>query len=508
MGEAARELRPDPRGELLAAGLRLAAGKLKPRAALVPEAVSAHAADPLGYVLTRFPWGSGELAGHEGPDSWQRELLAEIRDGIKAPGQAIQEAVSSGHGIGKSALVAWLILWAMETAVDTRGVVTANTEAQLRGKTWAELGKWFRLAGLGDRFVLAATAIYSREPEHERTWRIEAVAWSEQRPEAFAGLHNEGKRVLVVFDEASAIPEVIWETAEGALTDSDTEILWVAFGNPTRTSGRFRECFGRFRHRWKNRHVDARTCRIPNQEQLAAWVADHGEDSDFVRVRVRGVFPRASDAQFIAHDLVAEAQRRAPVAGYHDPLICGVDVARGGADKNVIRFRRGLDARTEASVKLPGSETRDSMRLVAVVADLIAQRKPDAVFVDETGVGGPIVDRLRQLGFTVFGVQFGGKPADRHYANKRAEMWGRMREWLRTGAIDPDPDLETDLTAPQYSHDAQDRLVLEPKDGMKRRGLASPDDGDALALTFAMPVAARATMPGQSNVKSEFDPYA
>ena len=137
-----------------------------------------------------------------------------------------------GHGVGKSALVAWIIVWALATFRDTRGVVTANTAAQLKTKTWPELTKWLRLAVCANWFEITATAIASVEPAHERTWRIDAVPWNLRSTEAFAGLHNQGRRLFVAFDEASAIPDLVWETIEGALTDRDTEILWLATGNP------------------------------------------------------------------------------------------------------------------------------------------------------------------------------------------------------------------------------------------------------------------------------------
>ena len=206
--------------------------------------------DPLRFVLLAFDWDNGELKGHDGPDVWQRELLNEIKNGLST-NEAIRIAMASGHGPGKSAFVAWIILWAISTKVDTKGVVTANTATQLKTKTWAELAKWHRLCICGYWFELTATAIYAKDPKHEKTWRIDSIAWSENNTEAFAGLHNQGKRIIVLFDEGSAIPDVIYEVTEGALTDKDTEIIWGVFGNPTRNTGRFRECFpgGRFNHR-------------------------------------------------------------------------------------------------------------------------------------------------------------------------------------------------------------------------------------------------------------------
>ena len=176
------------------------------------------------------------LASDAGPEPWQREVLSAIGRSLSRVSDAIRIAVASGHGVGKSALVAWIIVWALATFRDTRGIVTANTATQLKTKTWPELTKWLRLAACADWFEISATSIASTEPAHERTWRIDAVPWSLRSTEAFAGLHNQGRRIFVAFDEASAIPDPVWETIEGALTDRDTEILWLATGNPTRSS--------------------------------------------------------------------------------------------------------------------------------------------------------------------------------------------------------------------------------------------------------------------------------
>ena len=193
---------------------------------------------------------------------------------------AILLATSSGHGIGKSSLVSWLILWALSTFPDTRGVVTANTATQLRSKTWAELTKWHNLFVLKHWFSVTATAIFSSDPAHEKTWRVDAIPWSKNNTEAFAGLHNQGKRILVVFDEASAIDDPVWEVTEGALTDTGTEIIWAVFGNPTRNTGRFADCFRKYKHRWKRFQVDSRSARMTNKAQIAQWIEDYGEDSD------------------------------------------------------------------------------------------------------------------------------------------------------------------------------------------------------------------------------------
>ena len=455
--------------------------------------------DPVAWVQLAFPWGQSgtELEHFKGPEEWQLRLLEAIRDGLLTPNQAILLAVASGHGVGKSALVAWIILWSLSTFPDTRGVVTANTETQLKTKTWAELTKWHRMFIGREFFKMTATAIYSASAEHERSWRIDLVPWSERSTEAFAGLHNKGKRIVVIMDEASAIPDVIWETTEGALTDSETQILWMVCGNPTRNSGRFRECFGRFSYRWRTFEVDSRTVSITNKEQFARWVKDYGEDSDFVRVRIRGVFPRAGSMQFISIDTVLNAfERELPSRlSPFEPFIIGVDVARFGDDASCIAFRKGRDARTLEPIIL---RNVDTMQLASRVADVFQQYHADAVFVDGGGVGGGVVDRLRQLRVPVFDIQFGGK-SDRtdldescRASNKRSEIWHSLRKWLEVGCLPADGPLRQqyrdELTGPEYGFNVRDEIQLERKEDMKKRGIASPDLADALALTFAYPV--------------------
>ena len=464
--------------------------------------------DPLAFVMAAFAWGEGELTEHSGPDQWQCAILTHIRDQASTPAQALRHAVASGHGIGKSALVAWLILWAMSTRENTRGIVTANTEAQLRTKTWAELAKWHRLSLCRHWFVYTAQSLHSADPDHEQTWRVDACPWSKANPAAFAGLHNQGNRLLLVFDEASEIDDVIWEVAEGALTDADTEILWLVFGNPTRNTGRFRECFGRFRHRWHTAQVDSRSARMTNKAVIDQWVADYGEDSDFVRVRVKGQFPRAGSMQLISLDIVEAACAKSPEVTPYDPLIMGIDVARFGDDQSVICLRRGRNAKT---IPMECYRGLDTMQLAARAANLIATHRPDAVFIDETGVGGGVVDRLRQLGHSIIGVNFGGK-ADgavegEMVANKRAEMWCRLRGWLGSGgAIPNDPNLINDLTGVEYGYTIHNEILLEKKDDMKKRGLGSPDAGDALALTFAYAVAGPVDQ-SHKGILWDFDPF-
>lgn len=458
--------------------------------------------DPLKFVLEGFPWGEpGELATEKGPDAWQVEHLKAIRNSLERdPHQPIMEAIASGHGIGKSADAAWLILWAISTHENSRGVVTANTENQLRTKTWAELAKWHRLFIGRHLFKFNATSIHAADQALEKEWRIDAIPWSERNTEAFAGLHNKGKRVFVLYDEASAIPDIIWEVTEGALTDEGTEILWLVRGNPTRNTGRFRECFGRSKHRWRTKQIDSRTVKITNKDQIQRWIDDYGEDSDFVRVRVRGVFPRAGSMQLISGDVVEEARKRRAEPNPTDPIVLGVDVARYGDDQSVIAIRQGRDA---ASRRWRRYRNINTMQLASEVHKIACELRADAIFVDGTGVGAGVVDRLEQLnlptGCMVFEVNFGGQP-DAQWAGDQArmaykvdEMWWNMAQWLKRGAIPDEQEIEDDLIGREYGFTTDNAIRLEKKEDMKKRGLSSPDNGDALALTFAYAVAPRAS---------------
>lgn len=466
------------------------------------EELAEFSSDPYGFVIFSFPWGEAgsELATRDGPELWQEEFLLEVgrrlRLGEISVAQAIQMARTSGHGIGKSALVSWIILWAISTFEDAKGVVTANTENQLKTKTWVELAKWYRLFIGRELFKLTATSLFSVDPQHEKTWRMDMVPWSERNTEAFAGLHNQGKRILVVFDEASAIPDIIWETTEGALTDKDTQIIWAVFGNPTRNKGRFRECFdsGKFAHRWDWGKVDSREVSITDKEQIKRWIDDYGEDSDFVRVRVRGIFPRVDAESFISYNLAREATGR-EIGPQRGAVVIGVDVGRFGDDPSVIYPRCGYDALSRPIEIMP---YQDTMVTAGKVASAFLRHGASMCFVDEGGVGGGVVDRLRQLRIPVMAVDFGSgadgtNPGDgSKYANKRSEIWGAMREWLKAGSI---PDIKTgehtnlvdELTGPNYGHNVREEIQLESKKDMRKRKVPSPNVADALACTFAMP---------------------
>jgi hypothetical protein len=445
------------------------------------EQVAAFYADPLGYVLFAFEWGEGALAEHDGPDDWQRDVLTALGEGTLTPAQAIRIAVASGHGIGKGALIAWIVLWAMSTRPDLTGTVTANTKSQLDTKTWRELAVWHNRAINKHWFKWTATKFY--HVDRPETWYVQAVPWAADNVEAFQGQH--GEHVLVLYDEASGIDDPIWGASDGAMTGSNA--IWCAFGNPTRPVGRFRDCFpaGKYSHRWRSWQIDSRTCRMTNKDLLQQWVEDEGEDHDYVRVKVRGQFPRSAVEQFISQDIVDAAQRRKPAG--HGPKILGVDVAKFGNNRTVILLRHG--DRVNILCKL---HNLDEFQVATRVAEQMDAISPDAVMIDGVGVGGGVVTMLRTVMNREVDSINGSHPArhDDKYTNLRAEMWGLMRDWLKEGGCLPDDrDLAAELVMPEYSFDSRNRYKLEKKENMKSRGQPSPDCADALALTFAKVVA-------------------
>ena len=448
------------------------------------EQIAAYRHDPLGFTLFAFDWGQGELRDETGPEDWQRDILIELGETLRVQsteGGAIRMGISSGHGIGKTCLIAFLIIYFMSTHPDIQLIVTANTDTQLKTKTWRELAKWHRRAINKDWFKWSATKFASvTDPED---WFASAIPWSDTNPEAMAGAHD--KRVVYLFDEASAIPQVIWDTAEGALTDGGG--VFFSFGNPTRPSGPFYDIFnGRPAILWSTRKVDSRTVKRTDKKLFEDWAQIHGDDSDFFRIRVRGEFPRQGSMQFISLEAVQTAQaRELDEAAYeHAPRVLSVDIARFGDDQTVWTRRQGPKMWRQERV-----QGWDTVRVASRTAQIIDDWGPHAVFIDGVGLGAGVVDQLHHTGYDVIEVIGSKKPVDeKRYLNLRGECWGGLRDWLEKADIPNDNELEKDLVTLEYSFNAKMQYVLEKKEDLRGRGEKSPDNGDSVAGGFASPV--------------------
>lgn len=459
--------------------------------------------DPEAFVMFAFPWGKANTPLHnkQGPRTWQRDELQafaqhikdnKIRTEMGMPQKVYRSATASGRGVGKSTLASWLINYMMTCRIGSTTIVTANTEEQLKTKTWGELGVWHTLSIVSHWFEMQALSMspvgWFKESLKRyllidsRYYYAKAINWSEENPDAFAGAHNP-RGVLTIFDEASGIHEKIWGIADGFFTESSDYHAFVAFSNPRRPSGAFFECFHKMRADWRTRKLDSRKAEVENPSTLEYIIRKYGEDSDEAKVEVQGEFPSQGANQFISRDVVDQARERQLVADPDAPLIMGVDPARFGDDKSVIRWRQGRNGRVIPAEKYKGW---DNMQLANRVAFLIEKHDPDAICID-AGNGTGVIDRLREMGHRIHEVWFGSKSSQKEYFNKRTELWGDMGEWLLGAAIDTDQELRDDLLGPEYDFTGRSDLkMLESKEKMKSRGLSSPDDADALACTFAV----------------------
>lgn len=488
--------------------------------------------DLYNFVMFVFPWGKvgTPLEKFSGPRKWQKEELDRITAHIKHQTARFpiylemvkkfgekskeakefspimyQSATASGRGPGKSALVAWLNLWMLSTRIGSTCITTANTEAQLKSRTWAELGKWHTLTINSHWFEKSTMALKPHtwfEESLKKSLKVDtgyyyaqAQLWSEENPDAFAGVHNQSG-ILVIFDEASGIPKPIWTVTEGFFTEPIIDRFMFCFSNPRRNTGEFFECFHKNRSYWHLRNLDSREVEGTDTNKLQQIIDKHGEDSDEARIEVKGQFPRQGDRQFISRELVEGAIDREIERDDFAPLIMGIDIARFGDDKSVFRWRQGRDAKSIPAFEL---KSMDNMQVANFAAEWIDKTKPDAVCID-AGNGTGVIDRLRERGYKVHEVWFGSAEKDSEWGNTRTAMWDRMRDWLGGGSIDGNQELTDDLTGPMYDFiKGGDKKILEPKEHMKKRGIASPDHGDALALTFAVKVSRRDTPTSRNN---------
>lgn len=463
--------------------------------------------DPYNFVMYVFPWGEeGTPLEHQtGPRRWQRRVLRRItqhiREGkeINLP-KLLQLARASGRGIGKSALVAWLALWFVSTRIGSTVIISANTEAQLRNITFAELNKWATMAINAHWWDVSgitlkparwlAEAVQRDLLKGTEYWGVDGKLWSEENPDAYAGAHNHDG-MMVIFDEASGIPDSIWVVAKGFFTEPTFNRFWFAFSQGRRNSGQFFEIFHKKRDFWDSEQIDARTVEGTDPAIYDEIIEEWGEDSDEARVEVYGMFPLDDDQIFIGHSIVDKAVNRPNVDDKTAPITVGVDPSRGGSDWFAIVVRQGRRIIDVRRFKIGDSEI-GTMEGVGHIIDVIHEYEPDMVAIDEGGLGGPIIDRLKEQKYKVRGINFGsGSSKKNRWGNKRAEMWGEMKKWLAIGTIPDDKTLKQDLSAPRKKPDSKGVMFLESKKDMRARKVASPDKADALCLTFAVKVAKR-----------------
>ena len=459
--------------------------------------------DPYKFVKYIFPWGQEDTPLHEfkGPRKWQEKILKKITTHIKRnqgrlDPEMFRMAVASGRGIGKSALVSWLILWMLSTRLGSTIIVTANTEQQLRSRTWAELGKWLTLSLNSHWFAKTATTIKPAPWFEEALVRdlkidtgyyyAQAQLWSEENPDAFAGIHSS-YGVCLIMDEASGIPAPIYSVSEGFFSEPTPDRYWFCFSNPRRNTGPFYDCFHGNKSYWQTEQIDSRTVEGTDTALFSRMIEQYGEESTVARVEVMGEFPRADDDTVIPMELIRGAVGRDVDLSSSEPIVWGLDVARFGGDNSALCVRQGntvFEVETFASM--------DLMQLCGIIKnrydDATVLEKPQEIMVDVIGIGSGVVDRLRELNLPVRGINVAESPSSKkNYLNLRAELWFKIKEWLggRDCRLPEDEELVRELASPGYKYTSTGKIKIESKEEMRKRGVKSPDRADALALTMA-----------------------
>lgn len=423
-----------------------------------------------------------------GPCLFAREVLgATPTPQQEEAGRALVErrrlSIRSGHGTGKSAFLAWCVLWFQSCYFPCKVPCTAPTAHQLGDVLWAELAAWHRqmrerVPELGAEFVWTSErfTLVSNESESFAVARTSRP----ERPEALQGFHAQN--LLFLIDEASGVPEQVFEVAEGALSTPGAFVVMAA--NPTRQDGYFYESHNRMRDSWAALHWDGEQSPLVSAQYIADMRKKYGEDSPIYQVRVRGNFATAIDG-VIALEL-CEAARVREVAPTDAPLVWGIDPARFGDDATGFAVRQG-NTQPEPTDQWTNKDTMQTVGIIKQRYDA-AKRKPDTITVDVIGIGAGVVDRLRELGLPVSGINVAeSAAASDRYNRLRDELWWRGREWLEAKdcRMADDDALIGELTTPKYSILSSGKIKVEGKDELRKRGVASPNRADAWLLTFA-----------------------
>lgn len=464
--------------------------------------------DPLGFVMYAYPWDTDpsiqvvELSEpwaskyglKFGPDDWACEYLETLGQKIKEnafngfdPVEPIQMAVASGHGIGKSAMTGWLVNFIMSTRPYAQGTVTANTGAQLETKTWAQIAKWTKRCVTSHWFTVntgrGSMKMYHKDNPEE--WFCSAQTCREENSESFAGQHAANSTSFYINDEASTVPNKIWEVQDWGLTDG--EPMRFVFGNPTRNSGRLYDCFHSLSKRWIGLQIDSRYVKITNKKHIEDEIKEYGEDSDRIKVRVRGMFPSMSAKQFISVKDADAGMGRSIHPSEYDfaPKILTLDNAWEGDDDVVFGLRQGLSFQILRVVP----KNDNDIQIATMLAHFEDEHDADAVFIDGgygTGVlsAGKVMHRHHwRL------VWFNADSPDIGCLNMRAYMIKCIRDWLKDGGCYPDnKKMHTELITPETVPRFDGKLQIESKKDIKDRIGWSTGFLDVLGLSFAYPV--------------------
>ena len=446
---------------------------------LTPEQL-AGVKNPFALLVERFqrdPVGFVRTVWRVEPDPWQFTVLMALKRGHT------RISIRSGHGVGKTALLSWIALWFALTRFPFKVVVTAPSAPQLFDALWSEILSWFHKLPLAWQSLLQATSDRIELRARPEDAFITARTSRADQPEALQGVHSAN--VLLLVDEASGVPEPVFEAAGGSMSSSGS--ITILTGNPTRTTGRFWATHHLERDRWFTLKVSSvDSPRVdPNYPREVA--ERHGTESNAYRVRVLGEFPLSDGDTMIAAVLVESAMSRVIEYNPYDPCVWGVDVARFGTDRSCLIKRRRNVVR-EPVKRWAGLDTMElTGQIQHEYNDTEEWLRPRLIIVDSIGIGAGVEDRLRELNIPAFGVNVGESASvEERYMRLRDELWNSCADWFKTEkvAIPYDEQLRDDLVGPRYRYTSDDKLKVESKNEMRSRGVPSPDSADALCLTF------------------------
>jgi hypothetical protein len=491
--------------------------------------------DPVGFAHYAYPWGAPGTPFEKGLRVWQAEELKRLGDHVveqsfrfanDLPLKVYRRAWSSGRGPGKSAGFGMIAHWHASTHVGAPTLVAANTESQLRTRTFPEFAVWFG-SSINSHWWTTETLRITPAPwllelvrkptcdgglgRDPKYWYVQGQTWSEDNPNSFAGAHNP-YGMLVLFDEASGIPSAIWDVTRGFFTEVNPYRFHLAASQMRNRQGRFFEVFNDKLQgaEWGVRTISTRGMDGIDQAELEAAIKTYGADSDYVRVEIDGLPPQTSEDQFIPWDNVRAAQQNDLNRDEGEPLILGVDPAPRG--KTSWRFRQGRNARDCCGGATHGSWLGyDNVQIAEQIVKLNDKYDPDAICVD-FGMGTGVIDVLKRntrIRHKLHEVKFGDTAHDKatEWATHAIELWALLRAWLPGGMVERDEGEKGTLSQQltdrgwRWSGREDNKKILETKDDLQRRGVKSPDDGDALACTFEVNPPRRGTVPGQREAR-------
>ncbi len=420
-------------------------------------------------------------------DDWQVDFLLACQ---KDP----RVAVRAGNSVGKSYAVGCLAIWFLITKPNALVVLVANSEAQVKDRTMRTCANILSQSIIKDWFDPTATKIsLITDP----TIYITIAVGSKSNPDAIRGFHAQN--YLLVIDEAQGIDPEIFKALETTVASNNSKMVMI--GNPTRLGTDFHKAFYENQKYWNCKKVDGRFCKHVNKDWINKTIEENGIDSDYVRMTILGEFPKQSAQQFLPPQIWRDCQVYEVSEQVYKtfPVVLGVDIARGGEDFCVICVKQGRKV-----LKFIKFQADDHFKIAQIVSDTFNEYQAKVVIVDETGMGSGTVDVLKNVYLKpsqVIGKNFARSASNStKYANTRQELWGEGKLKLKAGIAIPSEyikDLVDETEGIECYFDKKNRIFVETKDEMKRKGLASPDMTDALFLALAIdpPIAPPAPPP-------------